>query len=142
MFFQLQGEMAMFKLLIFLAMAVFVQNIYADDLTSALQQTQDCLRNQNCAAATTEAGKEGDRKLLEAVGGNAGDKQALYNMSADVMTVLFQQAGGNPAKMQALLQKAQTDPESFLNSLPPDMKAKIGNIASEIEKNQASRQKQ
>lgn len=132
----------MFKLLIFLAMAVFVQNIYADDLTSALQQTQDCLRNQNCAAASSEAGKAADRKLLETVGGNARDKQELYNMSADVMAVLFQQSGGDPAKMQVLLQKAQTDPENFLNSLPPDMKAKIGNIASEIEKNQASEQKQ
>ncbi|MGZ5051075.1 MAG: hypothetical protein ACXWF8_08530 [Methylobacter sp.] len=132
----------MFKLLIFLAAAIFVQNIYADDLTSALQQTQDCLRNQNCAAASTDAGKEADRKLLEAVAGNAGDKQALYNLSADVMAVLFQQSGGDPAKMQALLQNAQTDPERFLNSLTPEMKAKIGNIASEIEKKQASGQKQ
>lgn len=131
----------MFKLLIFLAAVVFVQGIYADDLTSALQQTQDCLRNQSCAAASTDAGKEADRKLLEAVGGNASDKQALYNLSADVMAVLFQQSGGDPVKMQALLQKAQTDPESFLNSLPPDMKAKIGNIATEVEKNQASGQK-
>lgn len=131
----------MFKLPILLAATFFVQDIYADDLTSALQQTQDCLRNQNCAAATTAAGKEADRKLLEAVGGSAGDKQAMYNLSADVMTVLFQQTGGDPAKMQMLLQKAQTDPESFLNSLPPDMKAKIGNIASEMEKNRVSGQK-
>jgi len=131
----------MFKLSIFLMAAIFVQDVYADDLTSALQKTEECLRRQNCDAATTDAGKEAGRKALAAVGGSVRDKQELYNMSADIMPILFQQAGGDPAKMQALLLKAQTDPESFLNSLSPELKAKIRNIAIEVEKNQTLGQK-
>ncbi|MGZ5008920.1 MAG: hypothetical protein ACXWE9_10540 [Methylobacter sp.] len=117
------------------------QNVYADDASSALQKTQDCLRNQNCEAATTEIGKDADQKALEAVGGNAHDKQELYNISADIMPLLLQQTGGDPEKMQAIMLKAQTDPESFLNSLSPEIRTKIKNASIEIEKKRASGQK-
>ncbi|MGZ4976217.1 MAG: hypothetical protein ACXV8O_03610 [Methylobacter sp.] len=134
----------MFKvnLLVFLLVAgMSFQNAYADDASSALQKTQDCLRNQNCDAATTEIGRDADQKALEAVGGNAHDKQELYNISADIMPLLLQQAGGDPEKMQAIMLKAQTDPESFLNSLSPEIRAKIKNASIAIEKNRASGQK-
>ena len=82
-----------------------------------------------------------NQKALEAVGGNARDMQELYNISADVMAILEQQAGGDPAKMQALMLNAQTDPESFLNSLSPEIQAKIKNVSNAVEKNQALRKK-
>jgi len=112
-----------------LAAGMSGQDIYADDaVSSALQKTQDCLRNQDCDAAATDAG-------------NAHDKQELYNISADIMPLLVRQAGGDPVKMQNLMLKAQTDPESFLNSLSPGLKEKIKNIANELDKNQASGQR-
>ncbi len=118
------------------------QDIYADDAVgSALQKTQDCLRNQNCDAAATDAGKEADRKALAAISGNARDKQELYNLSADIMPILVQQAGGDPVTMQNLMRKAQTDPESFLNSLSPDLKEKIKKYANELDKHQVSGQR-
>ncbi|MCX7067859.1 MAG: hypothetical protein NTW85_09235 [Methylococcales bacterium] len=111
------------------------QNVYAeDDTISALQKTQDCLRNQTCEAAKSKAGQAADQKALEAVGGNASNKQELYNISADIMPMLIQQTGGDPEKMQALMLKAQTDPEGFFNSLSPDAQAKIKNIANTVEK--------
>ncbi len=111
------------------------QNIYAeDDTVSALQKTQDCLRNQTCEAAKSGAGQAANQKALEAVGGNTSNKQELYNISADIMPILIQQTGGNDEKMQALMLKAQTDPEGFLNSLPPDVQAKIKNLANAVEK--------
>ncbi|MGZ4956172.1 MAG: hypothetical protein ACXV8Q_13780 [Methylobacter sp.] len=111
------------------------QNVYADDdINSALLKTQDCLRNQNCDAAKTETGRAAEQKALEAVGGNAGNMQELYNISADIMPILLQQTGGDPAKMQALMLKAQTDPESFLNSLSPEVQAKIKNSSDAVEK--------
>jgi hypothetical protein len=128
----------MFKLNQFvclLVIAMSVQNVYAeDDTVSALQKTQDCLRNQTCEAAKSNAGQAADQKALEAVGGNASNKQELYNISADIMPILIQQTGGNDEKMQALMLKAQTDPEGFLNSLPPDAQAKIKNLANAVEK--------
>ena len=68
-------------------------------------------------------------------------KQELYNIAADVMPILVQQAGEDPTKMQAILLKAQADPVSFLNSLPPEIQVKIKNAANAVEKNQVSGQK-
>ena len=128
----------MFKLNQFvclLVIAMSVQNVYAeDDIISALQKTQDCLRNQTCEAAKSSAGQAADQKALEAVGGNTSNKQELYNISADIMPMLIQQTGGDSEKMQALLLKAQTDPQGFLNSLPPDIQTKIKNLANAVEK--------
>lgn len=125
-----------------LAAGLFAQPVYADEtMDSALQQTQDCLRQQNCASANTDAGKAAEQKALEAVGGNADDMQKLYDISADIMPILLQQADGDPAKMQAILQKAQTDPEGFLNSLAPELRTKIKNAAATVEKNRKSGQK-
>ncbi|MFI3186924.1 MAG: hypothetical protein QX198_13210 [Methylococcaceae bacterium] len=127
----------MHKLNLFAALLVVnmpLQIAYADDVSAALQKTQDCLRNQNCNSMTSNAGMNADQKALEAVGGNA--KQELYNIAADVLPILIQQTDGDPAKMQAMMLKAQTDPESFLNSLPPDMQTKIKNAANGL-KNQS-----
>jgi len=128
----------MFKLnqfVFLLVIGLAWQNVYAeDDTVSALQKTQDCLRNQTCEAAKSSAGQAADQKALEAVGGNAANKQELYNISADIMPMLIQQTGGDPEKMQALMLKAQTDPEGFFNSLSPDAQAKIKNIANTVEK--------
>src|SRR5450631_638462 len=100
----------MFKINLFVSLLVVgmsFQNVYADDMSSALQKTQDCLRNQNCDPAKTGVGKVADQKALKAVGGNASNKQELYNIAADVMPILVQQAGGDPTKMQAIMLKAQ-----------------------------------
>ncbi|MBL6986839.1 MAG: hypothetical protein ISR72_07345 [Methylobacter sp.] len=135
----------MFKVNLFVLLLVVgmsFQNVYAEDDTgSALQKTQDCLRNQNCDAAKTDAGKAANQKALAAVGGNAENMQELYNISADIMPLLLQQADGDPAKMQAIMLKAQTDPEGFLNSLSPEIQAMITKTASDVEKRQASGQK-
>ena len=119
--------------------AIFSQPLYADDaMTSALQQTQDCLKNQSCESAKTMAGQAADQKALEAVLGNIGDKQELYNISADIMPILLQQTGGDPEKMQALLLNAQNNPAVFLNSLPANIQNRIKNVAGHVEKNKAN----
>ena len=134
----------MFKVNLFvylLIVGMSFQNVNADDVSSALQKTQDCLRNQNCDPAKTGVAKAADQRALGAVGGNAIIKQELYNIAADVMPILVQQAGEDPSKMQAILLKAQADPVSFLNSLPPGIQEKIKNAADAVEKNQVSGQK-
>jgi hypothetical protein len=128
----------MFKispLVLLFVITLFVPTVYAEDEASALQKTQDCLKNQNCESMKSNAGRSADQKALEAVGGDAAKKQAIYNISADeIMPVLAQQTNGDPEKMQLLLLKAQTDPEGFMNSLPPETQAKIKNIAASVEK--------
>jgi hypothetical protein len=119
-----------------LCLVVSFQVVYAEeDTNTALQKTQDCLRNQNCESAKTPQGQAADQKALEAVGGNVQDKQQMYNISADIMPILMQQTGGDQQKMQVLMLKAQTDPEGFFNSLSPDAQAKIKSLAITVEKN-------
>ena len=133
----------MFKVNLFVSLVIVgmsFQNVNADDVSSALQKTQDCLRNQNCDPAKAGIGKAADQRALGAVGGNVSNKQELYNIAADVMPILVQQAGEDPTKMQAIFLKAQTDPVSFLNSLPPEIQEKIKNTANVVEKNQVSGQ--
>lgn len=125
------------NLVVILLAGMWVQTVYAADSSSALQQTQDCLKNKTCDAAKTEAGKAADKKALEAVAGNLAAQQELYNISADIMPILVQQSGGDPAKMQALMQKAQADPEGFYKSLPADIQAKIKATATAVEKAKA-----
>jgi hypothetical protein len=121
------------KLMLILLIGITWQNAFAtDQASSSLQQTQECLKNQNCESALSSAGQAADQKALEAVGGNAANKQELYNISAEIMPILIQQTDGDPVKMQALMQKALNDPEAFFNSLPADTRAKISNLANTV----------
>jgi len=58
------------------------------------------------------------------------------------MTILVQQTGGDPAKMQVILEKAQSDPEGFIKSLLLGLQTRINNSASALEKNQTAGQGQ
>jgi hypothetical protein len=123
----------MFNVIFFFCLAGGAHSAFAESTASSpLQQTQDCLRSQNCEAAKTDTGMATDRKALEAVGGDLTKKQALYDISADIMPILEQQAGGDPAKLQEIMLKAQTDPVGFLNALPAELKAKIKNMATSV----------
>jgi hypothetical protein len=109
-------------------------NVHAEPISSALQETQNCLENQTCDSINTEAGKSADQRVQELVGNNQENRQALYKLSADIMPGLIQQTGGDPDKMQAIMHDAQNDPEKFLNSLPADTQLKIKAVASSLEK--------
>jgi len=121
-----------------LVLALSFQQANADRRSSALQETQDCLRKQNCDSATNDAGIAADRKVLDALGGDASKKQEVYDISADVLPVLVQQAGGDPAKMLAILEKAQNNPEDFMKLLPVELQNRIKNAATGLEKSQAA----
>lgn len=122
-----------------LVLGMVFQNGYAENnFLSPLQETQTCLSNHLCAAANTEAAKAADQQALAAVAGNVQSKQALYDIAADIMPILEQQAGGDPLKMQGIILKAQTDPASFLSSLPPAIQAKFKSVAEAVEKSQGA----
>ncbi len=114
-----------------LLLSLSSQNLYADDhADTALTETQNCLRNRNCDAAGTPAGKAADQQALAAVGNNPANRQALYNISADIMPILLQQSAGDPDKMLIIMQQAQSNPEGFFNSLPPEIQDRIKSAAA------------
>jgi len=108
---------------------------------AALNAAQECLKNQNCDAAKTTEGQAAEQKALAAVGGNAPNYQELHTLAAELMPILLQQSGGDPAHLQNILKNAQQNPENFLNSLPAQTQTKIKSIAATVEKNQQSGQK-
>jgi hypothetical protein len=111
-----------------------------NEMESALQNTQDCLRNQNCETAATEQGKAAEQNALASVQGNSEKNKELYNISAELLPILIQQSGGDPETMQTIVYKAQANPEAFLQSLPTEIQAKIKKVANDLEKNQTSGQ--
>lgn len=116
--------------LLLCAISVSAQSVYAEDINgSALEQAQNCLTNQNCAAALTADGLAADQKALDAVGGNQAGKQELYTISAEILPFLITQSAGDPGKMAAIMEKAQSNPEAFFNSLPAEIQTKIKNAA-------------
>jgi len=114
-----------------------IQSSFAEnEMDSALQSTQECLKNQNCDAAATGEGKVAAQNALAAVQGNSEKTKELYSISAQLLPILLQQSGGDPTTMQTIVHKAQANPEAFLQSLPADMQARIKKVANDLEKNQ------
>jgi hypothetical protein len=114
-----------------------IQRSFAEnEMDSALQSTQECLKNQNCDAAATGEGKVAAQNALAAVQGNSEKTKELYSISAQLLPILLQQSGGDPTTMQTIVHKAQANPEAFLQSLPADMQARIKKVANDLEKNQ------
>jgi len=70
---------------------------------------------------------------VKALGGNQENSDAIYGLAADVMGTLSQQAGGDPDKMDAILQKAMENPAGFAESFTPEQKQKLRELGSKIE---------
>ncbi len=124
----------------FLFLVSFQSAFAENEMDSALQNTQECLKNQNCDAAATGEGKAAAQNALAAVQGNSEKTKELYSISAELLPILLQQSGGDPAAMQTIVHKAQANPEAFLQSLPAEMQARIKKVADDLEKNQDSGQ--
>lgn len=102
-----------------------------------LSQTKSVLKNPNerqqAIQQEGERARKADEFAGQAIGGDVQKKEQLYGISSDVMTVIDQQSGGDPKKMNELLQKAQKDPKAFYDGLPPEIKKQIKDLAKEIE---------
>lgn len=110
----------------------------------ALKDTQDLLKNKSQRDELFKKdskAKEADSKVNAVTGGDAANSQKLYDISADIMPSLMQAVGNDPNKAMELLQKAQTDPEGFYKSLPPDVREKIRGVASDIDKKNAAQKR-
>lgn len=111
-----------------------------DDIDPAIKDVQDILRTQSKREEVIKAdpkAQQADAFALQAVGGNQNLKNDVYDVSADIMATVQKLSGGDPAKMNALLQKALQNPGEFLKSLPADQQAKIRDIAAKTEKQKA-----
>ena len=73
-------------------------------------------------------------EFVNQVVGTGKEKDELLKISADVLAALVKKHNGDVDAMQADLLQAIKDPKKFLESLNPDQRGKIRNLASEVEK--------
>lgn len=102
----------------------------------ALKKTAHTLTNR----AEREKYKKDDAALqkvddqVHALTGDGKNKDAIYNAAAKILGDLAKESGGDPDKMLEKMQKAQSDPKAFLESLPQEDRNMIRGIAEDIEK--------
>lgn len=131
-------------LFLFLSISLLALPTFAqEDLDPALKDVQDLLRTESKRNEVIKANpkaQQADDFALQAVGGNHALKNEVYDVSADIMATVQKLSGGDPAKMNELLQKALQNPGAFLKSLPADQRARISDIAAKTEKQKSSAQ--
>lgn len=104
----------------------------------ALQQTQDLLTNpaerQKAINADPKA-KANDASVQKLLG---VDSQKAYELSAQLMSTIVAQTGGDPQKMQQLMLELQSNPRALEKLLTPAQRDQIRKMASDVEARKGS----
>lgn len=104
----------------------------------ALQQTQDLLVNpaerQKAINADPKA-KANDAKVQQLLG---ADSHKAYELSAQLMSTIVAQTGGDPQKMQQLMLELQSNPHALEKLLTPAQRDQIRKMASDLEARKGS----
>ncbi len=61
--------------------------------------------------------------------GSLGTSQEFYDVAAQVFTELTERCGGDPDKMSEALTRGKNDPEGFLATLSPALRARLKALA-------------
>lgn len=99
----------------------------------ALRQTQQGLTDPSERAKLLKAdprAQANDEKVKAALGGQS---ESAYQLSSQLMETIVQKTGGDPAKMQALINQMLRDPHSIEQHLTPAQREQIRKMASDIE---------
>lgn len=110
----------------------------------ALQKTQKLLETPKLRKTLIENDKnagELDKKIVTLTKGSETLNQDIYSISSDVFVDLLTQSAGDEAKLQELLERAKTDPKAFYDSLTPEQKVRVRNVAGQIELNDVAKAK-
>ena len=131
------------KILLFLSISTLVSTVFAqlDEINDkALKDTQEVLLDSSKrqeAIHKDEGAKKADDGL-NAVARDQADKDAIYNISSQVMKSITEQAKGDDVEMQKIMMEAQKDPKAFYEKfMSAEQKNQVRGLASEIEKSKA-----
>lgn len=97
----------------------------------ALTKTQDLLKNPAIRqqAIQGDAAAQAADAQVRALAGRGIAPDQVYELSNDVMADLVKQTGGDPAKMQAIVERAKADPASLKQYLSEPSREKIRQLA-------------
>jgi hypothetical protein len=104
----------------------------------ALQQTQGLLVNPAERKIILDAdpkAKAADSKVQQLLG---QDSQKAYELSAQLMSTIVAQTGGDPKKMQQLVLELQSNPHALEKLLTPTQRDQIRKMASDLEAKKGS----
>lgn len=103
--------------------------------TEALQKTMNLLQSDAVRqeAITKSPDAQAADAQVKAIGGNQANTEAIYQLSSEVFEQLVQQTGGDPVKMQAIIQQAKDNPKAFYEKyFSAQDKAKLQNLSVKI----------
>jgi len=103
----------------------------------ALLKTQQLLRNPQKRMKAISSSKEATQAHQRAASllGSEANVDKAYDMAAIMLKSIAEEAGGDPVKMQQILNKAKTDPSALADRMPAEFKSLLKNMAKEIENN-------
>jgi hypothetical protein len=110
----------------------------ADDegtTAEALARTQQLLTDSQMREALLQADPKApsaDENARAAARSDA-DLEAIYALSAELMSSLIDASGGDPDKMAKMLDEANSNPEKFAATLAPEQRKKLAAFAKQIE---------
>lgn len=123
----------------FLFLLFFIQTISAQTKNpineEALKNTQDMMTNPSQRAEAiggNAKAKEVDRMVNDLMGENS---EEMYKAAAkDFMPYIVKMSDGDPKKMNEIMTQAMRNPAAFAESLPPELKQKISDLAAKAKK--------
>ena len=105
------------------------------ELDNALSAAQSVMKDPKArqeAIRTSPDAAQADRAVQSL--GDAATTEAIYSLAADILGTMGKADGRDPNKVAGDLERAQANPEAFANSLTPEQKQKLHEIADKIEK--------
>lgn len=126
-----------------LASFIFSSSLHANnskdqDRKEAYKATQEMMKDKEQRAEVIEKSpnaKKSDQFVDKVVQGDEKKKDEMYNLSADI---LGNYSTKDPAEMEKILSAATKDPKGFFNSLTPEQKKAVQEMAKSIEASNTS----
>ena len=87
-----------------------------DDALANTQQLLTTPALRDAAIAKSPGGQIADRQV-QSLAGNQQNTDEMYKISSDIFAGMVAETGGDPVKMQALMDKAKNDPKWFAEHL-------------------------
>lgn len=129
--------------LLLILCGIFAGPVYAADggaptdaaTQTAIKQTEDMLRS-NAAREKFLQQDSNAQKTDDAVSkvvGSKENKDKIYEIAASILQSLAESNGGDVNQMKSKLETEMKNPEKFLESLSPDQREQIRELAGKIE---------
>lgn len=108
----------------------------------ALSETQKVMQHPRAREEflkSSPQARDVDVRINMMGGIDESKKQEMYDISSQITAKVAEMAGGDPAKMQKILEEAKRDPAAFYQKFFTDeQRARVKELAKSVEKNQKS----